>query len=69
VLWVELPEHANTLNLQQHALEEGISIAPGPLFSSTERFQRYLRVNCGVADADRVDAAIARLGRLTRKRG
>ncbi|WP_077531360.1 PLP-dependent aminotransferase family protein [Vreelandella utahensis] len=68
VLWVELPEHANTLNLQQDAQEEGISIAPGPLFSSTERFQRYLRVNCGIADADRVDAAIARLGRLTRKR-
>lgn len=67
VLWVELPEHVNTFNLQQRALQEGISIAPGPLFSSTERFQRYFRVNCGLADADRVDAAIARLGRLTRK--
>lgn len=68
VLWVELPDPANALKLQQQALEEGISIAPGPLFSSTERFQRYLRINCGVADADRVDAALARLGRLTRRR-
>ncbi|MBA1148259.1 PLP-dependent aminotransferase family protein [Ectothiorhodospiraceae bacterium WFHF3C12] len=65
VLWVELPAPADTLALQRDALAAGISIAPGPLFSPTGRFGRFLRLNCahqpagtGVADA------IAALGRL-----
>ena len=44
--WVELPARIDTLRLHRAALDHGISIAPGPLFSSSGAFGNYLRLNC-----------------------
>src|SRR5215467_1751671 len=41
LLWVELPEKVNSLKLYRDALEEHISILPGPIFSSTDRYKNY----------------------------
>ncbi|MCY1246737.1 HTH-type transcriptional regulator NorG [compost metagenome] len=37
-LWLEFPEQVDSLRLFQLALAQGISIAPGPIFSATRRF-------------------------------
>ena len=63
-LWLELPPHVDTLLLHQQALEHGISIAPGPIFSAKREFKHYLRLNFGHPDPQRVDAAMATLGKL-----
>lgn len=63
-LWLELPPHVDTLLLQQQALERGISIAPGPIFSAKREFKNYLRLNFGHPDSQRLDAAMATLGEL-----
>jgi DNA-binding transcriptional MocR family regulator len=63
-LWLELPRHVDTLLLHQQALEHGISIAPGPIFSAKREFKHYLRLNFGHPDSQRVDAAMATLGAL-----
>ena len=63
-LWLELPPHVDTLLLHQQALERGISIAPGPIFSAKREFKNYLRLNFGHPDSQRLDAAMASLGEL-----
>lgn len=64
VLWVELPPGASALAVHQRALEHGISIAPGPIFSAKHRFSNYIRINCGYPFSDLMDHAVRTLGRL-----
>ncbi|GGK75847.1 aminotransferase-like domain-containing protein [Amphritea balenae] len=45
VLWLELPEHIDTLALYNQARQFGISITPGQLFSSQDRYQNCLRLS------------------------
>lgn len=65
-LWLELPAQIDTLRLHQAALERGISIAPGPIFSAQREFRHHLRLNFGHPDSARQSAAIAVLGELIR---
>ncbi|MBR9871094.1 MAG: PLP-dependent aminotransferase family protein [Gammaproteobacteria bacterium] len=44
-VWVELPEQINTIDVYSKALDEGIVITPGSLFSVSERFGNCLRVS------------------------
>jgi DNA-binding transcriptional MocR family regulator len=39
-LWVELPRDVDALEVHRLALREGISIAPGPMFSARREFRR-----------------------------
>jgi DNA-binding transcriptional MocR family regulator len=64
MLWVQLPDPINALELYRAALAEHISILPGPLFSATGRFQNCIRLNCGHTWSEAHDRALLRLGRL-----
>lgn len=64
VLWVELPAGADAVKLHREALEKGISISPGPIFSASGRFRNCLRINCGSVWSDRIDGGLLKLGRL-----
>jgi DNA-binding transcriptional MocR family regulator len=64
VVWVELPEGYDTVALHQAALDSGISISPGPIFSASGRFRHCLRLNCGSAWCERIDRGLLTLGRL-----
>jgi len=44
-VWVELPERVNTIDIYSRALDEGIVITPGSLFSVSERFENCLRMS------------------------
>ena len=48
----------------QLALKDGIGVAPGPMFSASNRYRNCMRVNCGVPWSDRTERALARLGEL-----
>ena len=63
VLWVEKPR-GSALELQEQALERGISIAPGPIFSARERYQSFIRLSCGLPWSEQVERAVATLGQL-----
>lgn len=67
VLWVELPQGISSMELHARALERGISIAPGPIFSAKPRFSNYLRVSCGRPFDEQVEAAVRTLGRLAHR--
>ena len=47
VLWVEMPEGCDCIDIFNKALEHNIGVTPGILFSATRRFRNYLRINCG----------------------
>jgi DNA-binding transcriptional MocR family regulator len=61
-LWVELPRGTDTLALFRAALKEGVSLAPGCIFSLGGGLDRFMRLN-GAASGD-LDRAMAILGRL-----
>jgi DNA-binding transcriptional MocR family regulator len=63
-LWVELPDGCSSAALFDAALQEGIAIAPGWLFSNSARSDRFLRINCGWPYDEALDAALRRLGTL-----
>lgn len=66
VFWVELNGAADTLQLLQQALREGISFTPGPLFSPSHSYGHCLRICCNETWSDAHERAIERLGELVR---
>ena len=64
VLWVEMPSGVSALDLHDRALDRGISVAPGPLFSAKHRFLHCVRLNCGFPWSDLLDHGVRTLGRL-----
>jgi DNA-binding transcriptional MocR family regulator len=65
MLWVEMPEPIDALKLHRLALADGISIAPGPLFSVKRRYQNFVRLNYGHFEAKSTVNAVQTLGRLS----
>jgi len=63
-LWVELPAAVDSLELFHLALAQGISLAPGPIFSPTRRFRQCIRLNYGRPWDSDSEAAMATLGSL-----
>ncbi|MHB2081073.1 GntR family transcriptional regulator MpaR [Pseudomonas asiatica] len=65
-LWLELPEQMDALKLFHMALAQGISIAPGPIFSPTRRFGNCIRLNYGSPWHEGAERAMETLGRIIR---
>lgn len=63
-MWIGLPDQVDALKLHKMALDQGISIAPGPIFSAKREFANCIRLNYGYPDSVQQQAAIATLGRL-----
>ena len=65
MLWVQLPEGSvDTLELMRHALDEGVSLAPGALFSPNGRHANDLRLNFGHPWSAAMERGVATIGRL-----
>jgi DNA-binding transcriptional MocR family regulator len=65
VLWVELPPQSDAVAIQRRALERGIAVAPGTIFSARPRFGHCLRISTGHPWSPRIERAIATLGELS----
>ena len=61
VLWAELPKDVDSLELQDRAIAEGISLVPGPLFSPKKAYRNFIRLNAAYW-SDEVEEALAKLG-------
>jgi DNA-binding transcriptional MocR family regulator len=64
-LWVEMPEGVDAILLYARALEHGMTIAPGPLFSASGKFTNCIRLNAAFW-SERIEPFIATLGRLAK---
>ena len=63
VLWVELDPLIDTLTLTHRAIEHKISIAPGQIFSASQKYRNCIRLNCAQPWSPRVEQALIELGR------
>jgi len=64
VVWVELPREIDSFSLYHRALKEGITIAPGLLFSAQERYNNCIRINCSNPWNEKIENAIIKLGEM-----
>jgi DNA-binding transcriptional MocR family regulator len=63
VLWVQLPERVDSLVLYQKALRAGILTAPGYMFSTTDKYRSFIRLNAAYMSFA-TERAVAKLGEL-----
>lgn len=64
-IWVELPKQVDTVVLRDQALKEKVSIAPGPIFSTTDHFSNYMRLSCACYwEPSQIENAVKKLGEL-----
>jgi DNA-binding transcriptional MocR family regulator len=61
VLWVQLPENVDSLELYSLALQGNITLTPGYLFSPTNQFYNFIRLNAA-AWSYPIERALERLG-------
>ncbi|WP_250526822.1 PLP-dependent aminotransferase family protein [Caballeronia sp. GAWG2-1] len=64
VLWVELPERVDSMQLYRAALECGITVGPGYMFSTRNAFSHFIRLNYSYPWTAQSEAALQRLGEL-----
>ncbi len=65
-LWLELPDRVNAIDVHRRALEQGFSVAPGPIFSARREFAHCLRLNYGHEWTAASERAIKALGSIVR---
>lgn len=63
VLWVELPEGADSERLYARCVREDILFPPGTLFSASGGYRRCLRLNASPAGPE-IERAVRRIGQL-----
>jgi DNA-binding transcriptional MocR family regulator len=64
VIWVQLPEHIDAVQLQDLAFSAGMSIAPGEIFSAGAAYKNYIRLSfCSLWNI-KIEKALIRLGAL-----
>jgi DNA-binding transcriptional MocR family regulator len=68
VLWVQLPDYADSLELYKQALQAGITLAPGYIFSATQQYKNFIRLNAAWWSYE-TDRAMQRLGELVADQG
>jgi len=64
VLWVELPDGVDGVELFRAALAQRIGIAPGAIFSAKADYRNFIRLSAGVQWTPTVARALHVLGRL-----
>ncbi len=67
VIWVELPEQINSMQLHDRSLAKGISVAPGAIFSPKQKFKNFIRLNAGLDWSDEVEQAVKTVGEIARE--
>jgi len=66
ILWVEMPVGTDSIKLYNRALERGISIVPGPLFSLSGKYRNYIRLSAALW-TERIESGIRTLGELAQE--
>jgi DNA-binding transcriptional MocR family regulator len=62
VLWVELNEDVDSLHLSHQMLTHKISIAPGQIFSATQKYRHCIRLNCAQPWSANIEKALLKIG-------
>ena len=58
LLWVELPESVDALELYRRCMAREVSLAPGPVFSATGGNRSFIRLNGGLLWSAQIERAV-----------
>lgn len=65
VLWIELPSKVDAMRLYKLALEQGITIGPGYMFSVSETtYRNFIRLNYSSPWSSEIEQAVMTVGKL-----
>lgn len=65
VLWIELPPKVDAMRLYKLALDQGITIGPGYMFSVSETtYRNFIRLNYSSAWSSEIEQAVITVGKL-----
>lgn len=64
VLWVEMPPAIDGLRLYELALERGITIGPGYMFSVSNSYRHFIRLNYSTPWSQDIEQAVITVGKL-----
>ena len=67
IVWVEFPKQVDSVVLFEKLLERGITIAPGPMFSASQRYRNCMRLSVGQSWAEKHERALREVGRLAQE--
>ena len=67
VLWIRCRSHVDTSLIFSEAIKHGVSFAPGQIFSPSGKYKNYMRLSFGVKWSDKIDEAVANLGKLVHR--
>jgi DNA-binding transcriptional MocR family regulator len=66
-LWVEMPQRLSSQAVFDAALQQDILVSPGLMFSNSNRFDHYLRLNCGLPASPELEQGLRKLGQITHR--
>jgi DNA-binding transcriptional MocR family regulator len=64
LLWVELPPGVASRTVFELALERGVKLSPGSMFTNGRRFDHFLRLSCGRPHTPAVEDALREVGAI-----
>lgn len=64
VLWLELPGNVDSVDLFFAARERGVTIAPGSIFSTQDKFNNHIRLSCTSLWSESIRNGLEIVGRL-----
>ncbi|CAM2186084.1 Uncharacterized HTH-type transcriptional regulator YdcR [Paraburkholderia sacchari] len=64
VLWIELPAQVDSMKLYQLALARGITIGPGYMFSVSDNYRNFIRLNYSTPWSPEIEQAVITVGKL-----
>lgn len=67
VLWLELPQSVDVFRLRNEALQKGIAIVPGKIFSASCNFSNCVRISFGKPWNEDIDFGLKLLGNLVKE--
>ncbi len=67
LLWVELAKDIDAMELAERTLKKSIGIAPGSLFSTTDKYGHYIRVNYAHCANPKAEQGLQTLGAIVKE--
>jgi len=64
VLWVELPPQVDGMQLYELALERGITVGPGYMFSVSNSYKNFIRLNYSSPWSKDIEQAVITVGKM-----
>jgi len=64
ILWVQLDDKVDGLDVYQEARKHHIAIIPGILCSKSDQYKNFIRISCGNLWSEKIEDAIAKLGKI-----